>query len=404
MGEFKTVNVIGLGYVGLPTAALLAKYGYQVRGVDISPQVVDVINRGDIHIVEPKLRDFVRAGVSSGALVACLEPSEADVFIIAVPSPFYEDQVNKKTSTPKPNISYILDATRKIAPYIKAGDLVILESTSPVGTTDQIRALLHEEGAPVDEIHIAHAPERVLPGRVMEELIANDRIVGGVDEVSTEKARAFFASFVDGEIHTTNARTAEMAKLTENAYRDVNLAFANELSMLCDDLNIDVRKLISLANMHPRVDILSPGCGVGGHCISVDPWFIVDKADGNAKLVEQARKTNDFKPQWVIHKILEKIAAFEAQFGRAPSVACMGLAFKPNIDDLRESPAAYIAEVLNSDCDLVAVEPNIHSHKSLTLVSYQRAVLADICIYLVAHDQFLSAELGEYDMDFCGLC
>jgi len=263
--------------------------------------------------------------------------------------------------------------------------------------------LTHLSGEEPNNIFIAHSPERVLPGHIMRELIENDRVVGGVNTESTKKAAAFYRTFVEGEVLETTAKTAEMAKLTENSFRDVNIAFANELSILCDDMDIEVRELIYLANKHPRVNVLNPGCGVGGHCISVDPWFIVDSANGKAKIIEQARRTNDYKSDWVIEKIKNHTLQFEEDNGRAPTIACMGLAFKPDIDDLRESPALYISENLNHSLSVVVVEPNISTHDTLQLVSYKQGLQADICVYLVAHSQFSKLKLKSGDLDFCGL-
>ena len=393
---------MGMGYIGLPTAALLANRGYQVHGVDINQHAIDTINRGEIHIVEPELDTFVRSAVQSGSLVANIKPSEADIFMIAVPTPFHADKINEITNSPIPNIDYVVDATKQIASYIKPGNLILLESTSPVGTTDMMASVLKKEGVDIDSIFIAHSPERVLPGHIMRELIENDRVVGGVNDESTKKAAEFYRTFVEGEVLETTAKTAEMAKLTENSFRDVNIAFANELSMLCDDMDIDVRELISLANRHPRVDVLNPGCGVGGHCISVDPWFIVDSANGKAKMIEQARRTNDYKADWVIEKIKKEVLIFEKDNGRKATIACMGLAFKPDIDDLRESPALYIAQELVKDIDIKVVEPNIKAYKDLELIELEEGLGMDICIYLVAHKQFKGVNIKENDLDFCG--
>ena len=394
---------MGMGYIGLPTAALLANRGYQVHGVDINQHAIDTINRGEIHIVEPELDTFVSASVQSGSLVANIEPSEADTFMIAVPTPFHADKINEITNSPIPNIDYVVNATKQIASYIKPGNLILLESTSPVGTTDMMASVLKKEGVDIDSIFIAHSPERVLPGHIMRELIENDRVVGGVNGESTKKAAEFYRTFVEGGVLETTAKTAEMAKLTENSFRDVNIAFANELSILCDDMDIDVRELISLANKHPRVDILNPGCGVGGHCISVDPWFIVDSANGKAKMIEQARRTNDYKADWVVEKIKEQALIFEKECGRRAAISCMGLAFKPDIDDLRESPALYIAQELNKVLDIVAVEPNIQEHKKLKLVNLEDGVMSDICVYLVFHSEFINIDLNKWDLDFCGI-
>jgi UDP-N-acetyl-D-mannosaminuronic acid dehydrogenase len=395
---------MGMGYIGLPTAALLANRNYQVHGVDINQHTIDTINRGEIHIVEPELDIFVSSAVVSGSLVTSLEPAESDIFMLAVPTPFHADRINKITNSPIPNVDYIIDATKKIAPYVKPGNLILLESTSPVGTTDMMAEVLKNTGVNIDDIFIAHSPERVLPGHIMRELIENDRVVGGINEKSTKKASEFYRTFVEGEVLETTAKTAEMAKLTENSFRDVNIAFANEISMLCDMIEIDTRELISLVNKHPRVNVLNPGCGVGGHCISVDPWFIVDSANGKAKMVEQARRTNDYKADWVVEKVKNSALAFESRYGRTPIIVCMGLTFKPDIDDLRESPALYITLKLNSMFDnVIAVEPNIDTHDVLKIASLNQDLNADMHIYLVPHKEFLKCEVFENDLDFCGI-
>ena len=395
----KKICVIGLGYIGLPTAALLANKGYSVHGVDVVQNTVDIINRGEIHIVEPELDTFVKSAVNSKNLKADTRPMEADIFIIAVPTPFHDGFV--------PNIDYVLSATRSIVPFVKGGDIVILESTSPVGTTDKVEETLKENGVDTSKLYIAHCPERVLPGQIMRELVENDRIVGGTTYEATAKTVEFYKTFVSGEVLSTDARTAEMAKLTENSFRDVNIAFANELSMLCDKFKIDVRELIKLTNRHPRVNVLSPGAGVGGHCIAVDPWFIVHAAkeqDIEAKIIKTAREVNNYKTQWVIEKIKNAALEFEKENKRKAKVACMGLAFKPDIDDLRESPALYITKRLLSDgLDILAVEPNIEKHNELDIIEYRKALEeADVVTFLVAHQEF--RELGvETDLDFCGV-
>ena len=380
MKKFSSVCVLGLGYIGLPTASLLGTKGYDVIGVDVSQHVVDTINRGEIHIVEPDLDLLVKSAVNSGKLKASTKPSPADIFIIAVPTPFKNNH--------QPDLSFVESATRAIAPHIKPGNLVILESTSPVGTTDDVVAkILQEEGIDTtNDVYVAHCPERVLPGRILIELIQNDRIVGGTTQAATEMAAAFYEEFVNGEVLRTNAKTAEMSKLTENSFRDVNIAFANELSIICDQEHIDVWELISLANRHPRVNVLQPGPGVGGHCIAVDPWFIIDRAGDKAKLIRAAREVNDSKPQWVIDKVIEKASKF-----RRPVIACLGLAFKANIDDLRESPAHEIVKSLlvKNIADLLICEPNIKSHPEFELTPYDEAVeKADILLILVDHKEF----------------
>jgi len=395
-GDLK-VCILGLGYIGLPSAALLANRGYQVHGVDISAEVVETINKGDIHIVEPDLDSFVHSAVFSGHLKASLRPEPADVFILAVPTPFHEGFV--------PNVDYVLDATRAIALVVKRGDLVILESTSPVGTTEKVALVLREAGVDTAGVHIAHCPERVLPGHIMRELVENDRIVGGITPEASEKVAAFYRDFVTGEVLVTDARTAEMAKLTENSFRDVNIAFANELSILSDKFEIDVWELIRLANRHPRVNILQPGTGVGGHCIAVDPWFIVHEGGEDAQLIRSGREVNTRKTEWVVEKILSEVAGFREENGRAPVVACMGLAFKPNIDDLRESPALYVfQQLVSADVQPLAVEPNLKKHASLTLTPRQEAAqAADLVVYLVAHREFKGLDVKGKVIDFCGV-
>jgi len=388
--EFKTICVVGLGYIGLPTASLLGTKGFEVLGVDVSKKVVDTINAGKIHIVEPDLDILVKSSVNAGYLTASLTPREADVFILAVPTPFCEDH--------QPDLTYIEKATQMIAPYVKPGNLVILESTSPVGTTEHtVARILRENGHDVEkDVQVAHCPERVLPGRILIELVENDRIVGGINSRSTEKAASFYRSFVRGEVLETNAATAEMAKLTENAFRDVNIAFANEISIICDNLGIDTWDLISLANRHPRVNILQPGPGVGGHCIAVDPWFIIASDRDNSRLLETARMVNDNKPQWVINKVKAKAARF-----KNPKIACLGLAFKANVDDLRESPAVKIVRQLQKEAvgELLICEPNIKEHPDLPLHSISDCIeQADIILLLVDHREFKAlkpADLNE---------
>jgi len=392
----KTVCVVGLGYIGLPTAALLANRGYSVHGVDVVESTVETINQGEIHIVEPGLDTFVQSAVKSGKLKADLKPTYADVFIIAVPTPFHKGYI--------PNIDYVVSATKAIAPYLKKGNIVILESTSPVGTTDKVEEVLQAEGIDTSSLFIAHCPERVLPGRIMIELVENDRIVGGTTPEATEATVAFYNTFVEGEVLATDAKTAEMAKLTENSFRDTNIAFANELSILCDKFGIDVWELIALANRHPRVNILQPGAGVGGHCIAVDPWFIVHAGGKDAKMIRTAREVNTYKTEWVIEKIKNKALKFEAEHGKKAKVACMGLAFKPDIDDLRESPALYITRRLISDgLDILAVEPNVDNFTEFDLVDYKTALKeADIITFLVAHKEFKKLSI-QTDLDFCGV-
>jgi len=399
-----TICVVGLGYIGLPTAALLASHGHGVVGVDVSQHAVDTINSGHIHIVEPDLDAFVRSAVAADTLRAYTKPQSADVYMICVPTPFHEGP-----GIPQPNIDYVLAATRSIAPYVKAGDLVILESTSPVGTTRKMAEVLREAGVDVDAVHMAYCPERVLPGKIRTELVENDRVVGGLTAAATQAVSAFYRGFVRGEVLETDAASAEMCKLTENSFRDVNIAFANELSMLCAKSGIDVWNLIQLANRHPRVNILQPGAGVGGHCIAVDPWFIVASDPDNARLIRTAREVNNHKTEWVIDRIKVAVADAMARHGRQPRVACLGLAFKPDIDDLRESPALHVAMALHSQSyDVVAVEPNIASHDSLPLLALDEALdSADVLVLLVKHKSFTQPAVKDRlrasgALDYCG--
>jgi UDP-N-acetyl-D-mannosaminuronic acid dehydrogenase len=399
--KINKICVIGLGYIGLPTSAILANNGYNVTGVDLLESVVDTVNAGNIHIIEPGLEDVVKKAVKNKFLCASLKPEDADVFIIAVPTPFKENHV--------PNIEYVLTATKTIAPFIKKGNIIILESTSPVGTTEKVFAELQKYGHSMSDIYIAYCPERVLPGKVMFELIENDRIVGGLNEISSQIVKDFYKTFVNGDVLITDARTAEMCKLVENSYRDVNIAFANELSIICNNINVDVWELIRLANRHPRVNVLSPGAGVGGHCIAVDPWFIVSQSPDDANIIKQARLTNDYKSYWVIQKIEKSINEFIAKHQRSPTVACMGLSFKPNIDDLRESPAVNIVNSLlskSSDIQFLLVEPHLRDSKDFDLTEYSLAIdKADIVVYLVKHDIFINYKnvSSKVLLDFCGV-
>lgn len=397
------VTTIGLGYIGLPTSALIAENKIPVFGVDISQRVVDTINAGEIHIVEPDLDIAVSKAVKEGFLKAGTKAIEADVYLVVVPTPF-------KDGSHEPDISYVQAATEGIIPLLKEGDLYIIESTAPVGTTERMRELIFTKRPELkDKIYIAYCPERVLPGNVMYELVHNDRVIGGVDDVSTEKAVAFYERFVKGEMHRTNARTAEMCKLTENSSRDVQIAFANELSLICDKANINVWELIKLANKHPRVNILQPGSGVGGHCIAVDPYFITSDFPMESQIIGKAREINNYKSFWCADKIKQAKQEFVIQHGRPPSIALMGLAFKPNIDDLRQSPAVYITQkVLQEAGDekYFIVEPNVKEHQIYKLTNYKEAVKnADIIALLVAHKEFKDLQISEEKvvLDFCGV-
>ncbi|EIN6339455.1 UDP-N-acetyl-D-mannosamine dehydrogenase, partial [Vibrio parahaemolyticus] len=403
--SFETISVIGLGYIGLPTAAMFASRKKKVIGVDVNQHAVDTINQGKIHIVEPDLDMIVSAAVSEGYLKATTTPEPADAFLIAVPTPFLPCNEGE---VPAPDLSYIEAASKAIAPVLKKGDLVILESTSPVGATEQMAAWLAEARSDLTfpqthgeqaDVNVAHCPERVLPGHVVRELVENDRVIGGMSARCSERSVALYRTFVQGECVVTNSRTAEMAKLTENSSRDVQIAFANELSIICDKLDINVWELIALANRHPRVNILQPGPGVGGHCIAVDPWFIVSKTPEEAQIIHTARKVNDGKPDWVINKVKLAIAEFlqanPDKTARDVTVACYGLAFKPDIDDLRESPAMAITQKIAEmhAGRVIAVEPNIDAVpeklKHVELMDFEVAPKeADIQVLLVDHKEF----------------
>ncbi|OZI22457.1 UDP-N-acetyl-D-mannosamine dehydrogenase [Bordetella genomosp. 7] len=402
----QTVSVIGLGYIGLPTAAMIASRKVKVIGVDINQHAVDTINRGRIHIIEPGLERIVQSVVSEGYLRATTKPEPADAFLIAVPTPFKDDH--------EPDVSYIRAAVEAIAPVLNTGNIIILESTSPVGTTEQMVQWLSElrpdlklplQGSVESDVYVAYCPERVLPGQVVRELVENDRIVGGINHISAQKAKSVYQIFVQGQLLETNARTAEMSKLTENAFRDVNIAFANELSLICDKLDINVWELIQLANHHPRVNILQPGAGVGGHCIAVDPWFIVSKTPEQARITRTAREVNDGKPDWVAAQILAAIHSkvVAGQDEEDVTVALLGLAFKPDIDDLRESPAMHIAERLHAKtrARILLCEPYIEekpANLAGELVSPEAAVeRADVVALLVKHSPFKEVDFSRYE-------
>ncbi|HHG3631404.1 TPA: UDP-N-acetyl-D-mannosamine dehydrogenase [Vibrio parahaemolyticus] len=419
--SFETISVIGLGYIGLPTAAMFASRKKKVIGVDVNQNVVDTINQGKIHIVEPELDMIVSAAVTEGYLKAVTAPEPADAFLIAVPTPFLPCAEGE---VPAPDLTYIEAASKAIASVLKKGDLVILESTSPVGATEQMAAWLPEARPDLKfpqmagedaDVNVAHCPERVLPGHVVRELVENDRVIGGLTPKCSERSVELYKTFVQGECVITNARTAEMAKLTENSSRDVQIAFANELSIICDKLDINVWELIALANRHPRVNILQPGPGVGGHCIAVDPWFIVSKTPEQAQLIHIARKVNDAKPEWVIDKVKLAISDFlqanPTKTAKDVVIACYGLAFKPDIDDLRESPALKIVEIIAKmhKGHTFAVEPNIrHLPPSLNNIELKSSLDADevsnIKVILVGHSEFRDIKLdGDFVVDTVGL-
>ena len=392
---------LGLGYIGLPTAALAASRGLEVVGVDVDPAIVGKVNRGEIHIVEPGLAEAVREAVSAGRLRASLEPVLGDVYVVVVPTPFKGNH--------EPDVSYVEAATRSVVPLLKEDDLFVIESTSPVGTTDRMARLIFAERPELEgKLSVAYCPERVLPGNVLYELVHNDRVIGGIDDRSTRRAMEFYARFVEGKLHATDAKTAEMCKLTENSSRDVQIAFANELSFICDKAGINVWELIDLANRHPRVNILQPGCGVGGHCIAVDPYFITAEFPMESRMISTARETNNYKAFWCAEKVRNAMLRFELKHGRKPAVAMMGLAFKPDIDDLRESPAKGITTKVLQSCnnaDIMVVEPNVSEHKLFKLTPYKEAYeKADIVVFLVNHREF--AGLNYRDdvevLDFCG--
>ena len=393
---------MGLGYIGLPTAIIAAKHGIEVVGVDVNPKVVDMTNRGELHIIEPGLEELLQEVVNNGSLKASLTPEICDAYFMVVPTPFKGDH--------KPDISFVEAATRTVLPLLKEGDLYVIESTSPVGTTEKMKELIFTLRPELrDKIYIAYCPERVLPGNVIFELVNNDRVIGGIDEASTQKAVEFYSQFVKGALHRTNSKTAEMCKLTENSSRDVQIAFANELSLICDKAGINVWELIELANKHPRVNILQPGCGVGGHCIAVDPYFITAEYPEEAKTIALAREVNNYKSQWCAEKVRNEMLQFELKNGRKPNVAMMGLAFKPNIDDLRESPSKQIVMKVMHGCNnnnILVVEPNIETHNVFKLTDYKEAYSkADIIVMLTAHDQFktLPYDDSKIILDFCGI-
>jgi len=399
----KKINVIGLGYIGLPTAAILASNGFHINGVDVNKKVVDIVNQGKIHIIEPDLENIVQKCVSQGLLKASVNPVIADIHIICVPTPF-----KGSLESPKPDISFIIKSAEELIKVVKRGDLIILESTSPVGTTDLLFDFFNQKG--IYGLHVAHCPERVLPGDIIRELVENDRIVGGVDSESTNIAARFYREFVSGNVIETNSKTAELCKLTENSFRDVNIAFANELSLICDKEKINVWELIKYANRHPRVNILNPGVGVGGHCIAVDPWFIIDRDPKNSRLIKTARNVNVYKKDWAINKIVGYRDKLEKKYGVYPKVICYGISFKPNIDDLRESPALDIAKDLSQKYKNTSIiDPNIKSLEGIDIIDMKTDFSPNcIHVFLVKHSEFCTPSfkeryLGLEVIDFCGV-
>lgn len=393
---------MGLGYIGLPTAIIAAKHNVDIIGVDINPSVVEQTNAGHLHIIEPGMEEMLQEVVKSGKLHASTMPETSDAYFMVVPTPFKGNH--------EPDVSYVEAATRAVIPFLKEGDLYVIESTSPIGTTEKMAEIIFSERPELEgKIFIAYCPERVLPGNVIYELVHNNRVIGGLNPESTDKAIEFYSQFVKGTLHKTNARTAEMCKLTENSSRDVQIAFANELSVICDKAGINVWELIALANKHPRVNILQPGCGVGGHCIAVDPYFITADFPAESKLIADAREINNYKAFWCAEKVKNAMLEFELKHHRKPVVAMMGLAFKPNIDDLRESPAKQIVSKVMQSCnnaDILVVEPNVKEHNVFKLTDYKDAYdNADIVVFLTAHDQFknLSWSDDKVILDFCGI-
>lgn len=393
---------MGLGYIGLPTAIIAAKHGVQVTGVDINPKVVELTNQGKLHIIEPGMEEMLQEVVKNGTLHASTKPETSDAYFMVVPTPFKGNH--------EPDISYVEAATRAVLPFLKEGDLYVIESTSPVGTTDKMRDLIFAERPELEgKIYIAYCPERVLPGNVIYELVHNDRVIGGMNEESTTKAIEFYSQFVQGTLHRTNCKTAEMCKLTENSSRDVQIAFANELSLICDKAGINVWELIRLANKHPRVNILQPGCGVGGHCIAIDPYFITADFPVESRIISTAREINNYKSFYCAEKVKNAMFEFELKNHCKPVVAMMGLAFKPDIDDLRESPAKYITTKVMQGCNnanILVVEPNVKEHNVFKLTDYKEAYdKADIVVFLIAHTPFkeLPWKDDKVILDFCGI-
>tara|TARA_B100000674_G_scaffold493201_1_gene514937 strand:- start:324 stop:1532 length:1209 start_codon:yes stop_codon:yes gene_type:complete len=397
------VCVIGLGYIGLPTAVVLASSRYQVYGVDIKPDVVSSINSAKSHFFEPGLDSLLVSAVTSGRLIATDHPRSADIFVISVPTPI----VHHDGALPSPDISLVTSAIISIAPYVRAGSLLLIESTCPIGTTLAMSEVIcsHTNLASTDFL-MAYCPERVLPGNILNELRTNDRIVGGLSPDSAKAACDFYRSFCNGNIHSTRAEVAETVKLVENSYRDVSIAFANEISMLCGELDISSSEVIKLANYHPRVNILNPGCGVGGHCIAVDPWFLVDSSPNFTPLIQTARQVNNNKSSWVVSRVFDQVSVLTDQLSRPITVGCFGLSFKPDVDDLRESPALSIAtSLISSGLNILVCDPYVKSHPSIKLHSADSVLdSSDLIVFLVAHSQFSHFDLsGKHVLDFCSL-
>lgn len=399
------INIVGLGYIGLPTAAILGRNGYDVFGIDTNLEIVENINNSQFSNLEPGLDDALLESISNGNLQANSEHRSADVHIVCVPTPLIKDEKN-----PTPDLSYVFDAAKSLAPHIKKGDLLIIESTITVGTTEEVRMALQRLGVDTNKIHIAHCPERVIPGSIMKELIQNDRIIGGLTDDATDRAEEFYKTFVTGNIVKTDARTAELCKLTENSFRDVNIAFANELSIICDKENINVWELIELANRHPRVNILLPSAGVGGHCIAVDPWFIVSKNQNESEMIQTARRVNLSKTDWVLKKINTLLESEPIEDKSKIKIGCLGIAFKPDVDDIRESPALRIVKkLLSSGKDVMVVDPNVKKDMPFEMFDLKTVLRdADILVFLVKHKEFM--ELNESPkifektvLDFCGV-
>ena len=397
------ICVVGLGYIGLPTAAILTNAGFKVLGVDINDSVIDVIKKGKIHIKENGLEDLISKAIKKKLLEVSNKPKESDIFIISVPTPLKKN--NNKI--PKPDISHVLKALDSISSVIKKGDLLILESTCPVGTSKILLKRLYENtNIDLKDINVAYCPERVLPGNILFELINNDRVIGGVNQRSADLAKSFYQSFCEGELLITSSETAEMVKLTENSYRDLNIAFANQLSVICDEIGIDIKELISLSNHHPRVNILNPGCGVGGHCIAVDPWFITSSFPENSSLIKTAREVNLQKETWVFNKIMDYARKLKEKLKREVKIGCYGISFKPDVDDTRESPAMNIVlEMLSNNCNLLICDPNIKNNDKFELVTLDEIYdSVDIHVLLVSHSEFYKLDFHNKNvLDFCGL-